>query len=444
MSFTSKRDVYLIVSARGLGFLGDFLAATSLILALQGRGAGGYAVAALLIAAALPAVVLAPVAARVVDRVDSRVVLVVVGLAQALTCVAMSFVEAPWTLVGLAALLSVGLAFSGPTFNALLPEAAGLDGVGRATAVMQTGLSVGALVGPSLAGVLVGFSGVRVPLLLDAACYLLVAAGGLAIGTRRGVRSTSDAPAQIRWRLRGDSLLCTLMVMVALLLLAVNATQVVIVFFIRETLHGSATMYGFTEGAWTAGMLAGGWIASSRPGSERSLSRRLVLLHIATGLVIAVAGRLTSVWWLFPLWALGGSANGMINNAMAVLVARRIPAVARGRFYAVFGGVANGANLIGFGLGGVLLAHVPPATIITGGGLLGLVLVVIVGGRVWQLARTADGPAASSSGPAPSANPGPTTAGSSAPGSAGSAVGSVAVGSGGSDEAVPVGWAAPA
>ena len=78
MSFASPRDVYLAASARGVSQLGDFLAATSLVLALQQRGAGAYAVAAVLAAAMLPTVVLAPLAGRVVDRFDSRVILTVV------------------------------------------------------------------------------------------------------------------------------------------------------------------------------------------------------------------------------------------------------------------------------------------------------------------------------------------------------------------------------
>src|SRR5258706_8408816 len=112
MSFTSPRDVYLAAGARGVSVVRDFLAATALVLALQERGAGGYAVAAVLIAAALPTVVLAPLAGRVVDTVDSRVVLMCVGLAQAGCCAAMAYVESPWLLIALVALLATGLAFT--------------------------------------------------------------------------------------------------------------------------------------------------------------------------------------------------------------------------------------------------------------------------------------------------------------------------------------------
>src|SRR6185369_1739960 len=154
MSFTSPRDVYLSAAARGVSYLGDFLAATALVLALQARGAGAYAVAAVLIAAALPTVLLAPVAGRVVDRFDSRTVLTSVGLAQAACCAAMAYASSVWLLVALAGLLAAGLAFTTPTFSALLPDMAGPEGVGRAMAIGQTAVSAGALAGPALAGLL--------------------------------------------------------------------------------------------------------------------------------------------------------------------------------------------------------------------------------------------------------------------------------------------------
>ena len=75
MSFTSDGswlDVYLATGARAVSSCGDFLAATALVLAVQQRGAGGFAVAAILIAAALPPVLLVRWTGRLADRVDRK------------------------------------------------------------------------------------------------------------------------------------------------------------------------------------------------------------------------------------------------------------------------------------------------------------------------------------------------------------------------------------
>ncbi|HKE67400.1 MAG TPA: hypothetical protein VKB59_22565, partial [Micromonosporaceae bacterium] len=74
-------DVYMSALAKAVSNCGDMLAATALALVLQTRGEGGLAVAGIMLAAALPLVVVGPFAGRLADRVDSRTLLITVGLA---------------------------------------------------------------------------------------------------------------------------------------------------------------------------------------------------------------------------------------------------------------------------------------------------------------------------------------------------------------------------
>ena len=192
MSFTSDEsrwaDVWLAAAARGTTICGDFLAATALALALQGAGASGLAVSGLLLAATLPLVVLAPLAGRLADRIDSRTLLVTIGFGQAAICALLAVVEQPVLVVGLVALLACGLAVTQPCLAALLPAMVRPADLPRASAISQNAVSLGALGGPVLAGLLVGQFGTRVPLLLDAATYLALVVAGLLLRTRRGGR----------------------------------------------------------------------------------------------------------------------------------------------------------------------------------------------------------------------------------------------------------------
>src|SRR4051812_1904758 len=118
MSFTSAAsrwsDVYVVAGCRGISVCGDFLAATTLALVLQRAGHGGLAVSGLLLAAAVPPALLAPLAGRVADRADSRTVLVVAGLIQAAICLALAFATQPAVIIGLVAALACGLAVTQP------------------------------------------------------------------------------------------------------------------------------------------------------------------------------------------------------------------------------------------------------------------------------------------------------------------------------------------
>src|SRR5690349_15366838 len=165
MSFISDGsrwgDVYLAAGARGISVCGDFLAATALALALQQAGAGGLAVSGLLLAAALPLAVLAPVTGRIADRVDSRTLLIVAGLGQAAVCTALAFVTEPMVIIALVGVLACGLAVTQPTLAALLPAMVRREDLARASGINQTADTIGMLIAPALAGVLVGQFGAR-------------------------------------------------------------------------------------------------------------------------------------------------------------------------------------------------------------------------------------------------------------------------------------------
>lgn len=232
----------------------------------------------LLLAATLPLVVLAPLAGRLADRMDSRTLLVTIGFAQAAICALLAVVEQPVLVVGLVTLLACGLAVTQPCLAALLPAMVRPADLPRASAISQTAVSLGALGGPVLAGLLVGQFGTRVPLLLDAATYLALVVAGLLLRTRRGGRrpATSQAAAssqavsggiataggtEIGWRLRRDPLMLVMVVSTAVVIAAIGGINVIEVFFIRETLGGSPTTYGLVSAAWMAGMLPGTWLA---------------------------------------------------------------------------------------------------------------------------------------------------------------------------------------
>ena len=188
--------MYLASGARAVSSCGDFLAATALVLELQQRGAGGFAVAAVLIAAAAPPVLLVRWTGRLADRADSRFLLVATGLAQAAACVALAFVSGPAEIIALVAVLAAGLAVTQPCLSALLPSMVPAESLPRATALSQTAGSLGTMLAPALGGVLMGRFGLRVPLLADAGSYLAIAAAGRLIRTRRGYIPRQPEPGR--------------------------------------------------------------------------------------------------------------------------------------------------------------------------------------------------------------------------------------------------------
>jgi MFS family permease len=408
MSFTSKRwssDVYLATGARAASSCGDLMAATALVLALQQRGQGGFAVAAILIAAAAPPVLLVRWTGRLVDQADSRLLLVATGLAQAAACAALAFATGAAEIIALVAVLACGLAVTGPALAALLPAMAAPGDLPRVTALGQTASSVGIMIAPALGGVLTGQFGLRVPLLADAASYLAIAAAGRLIRTRRGRRGRRPAPAASApaprpadagqadagqapeardgaaadgWRVRGDPLLRPVIVLVGAVLAAVSLVNVAEVFFVRQDLHSTASAYGLLSTAWVGAAMAGGWLLGRRRLTDAGLGRILLGALALACLAVAVMAAVPDVGWLAPVNIIGGLGNGGLNVAAAVLLGRRAPPAARGRAFAVYSAVANGASVAGFLLGGLLLSVVSVRACIAAAGLFGLAITGVL------------------------------------------------------------------
>lgn len=396
MSFTSSftprwSDVYISAACRAIDNGGDMLAAVALALILQQRGFGGIAIAALMLAAAVPPILMAPIAGRIADRLDSRLILTVIGTAQVAACVALAYATSVYVIVGLVALLATGVAVTSPTFSALTPAMVGRDNMAKASGLMQTSGMIGSLLGPVCGGLLVGQFGARVPLLVDAATYLAIPAAGFLIRTRRkgGVATNEEAQPQTvdtGWSIWRDPLIRPFTILLAAVVAALTAVNVVDVFYVRETLHASSSFYGFLSALWMVGMVIGTAIsARMKPDDARSARLMLGLLG-GTGLTVVVIGLVPQAIWMLPLEIIGGITNGGENVVAGALLGRRAPAAGRGHAFSMFSGLMNAAVTVGLAAGGLLLTFAAPRAVVIGAGIAGIAVLIPFAGPVLRAA----------------------------------------------------------
>jgi MFS family permease len=316
----------------------------------------------------------------------------VVGLAQAACCVVMAYAQSTPVLVGMVAVIAAGTSVTQPTFAALMPDMVRRDDLPRATATMQTASSVGMLVGPPVAGLLVGAFGLRLPLLLDGVTFLGITLAGLLIATRRrpsAVVTTGEAAAgeavageavagapATAWSLWRDPLLMPIIVMTGLVIAVVSGINVVDVFFVRETLGASTTMYGVIGATWTGALVIGSWLVARRRTDDAGYAVLMAGSLALTCAAIAIVGLVPNVGWMVPLFVAGGIGNGATNSIIGVLMARRAPSAVRGRAFGYLGAVASAANIAGFVAGGLLVGRFEPAALLVASGALGVLTVV--------------------------------------------------------------------
>jgi len=415
MPFTSavtrSRWSDLAVAAAGqfLAALGTFLVMVTLVLALQQRGASGLEVAALIICEALPMVALGKLIGLAVDRFDSRWILILSGIGQVAACLALSVADDLTSVLIGATALAVASGVAMPARAALVPAMVTRDDLPKASAIGQTASSAGMMLGPALAGFLVGGLGVERTTQLAAALFLGTIVAGLTIRTRRGGRWNEtapvspaapgaitalpdpSAPALAPWSLRQDRLLRSTAWGLAAVLCTISAVNVVLVFFIMRTLGGNEQQYGLVDSMWTVGMLVGAWLFSRlvRPSTtDRTLALGLFVALGIIALSLIGIGTVSSALWIVPFYLIGGTQNGGLNVIAGTLLGRRVPADARGRANTALAMRVQGGALVGYAAGGLLLELASARWIVLGCGVLGLAMVLLAAPVVVRAARS--------------------------------------------------------
>lgn len=399
------RDLVICLAALTVSALGSALTDTALLLHQQDTATARWAVAPLLAASALPLVVLAPVAGWLADRYDSRVVLVIASLWQAACCAGLATVPAQPIVLALVALLFSGVAVVGATVGALVPRLVEPERFNAANSLRQGSAYVAMLFGPAIAGLLYGLSGLSLPLALDAASFVVVAAGALAIATRRDPQlHIGEAPNRLSAGLvsiRADRVLAALLVLLVSVVAVGEVSNVVEVFLVRQTLSGSVTAFGLLTATWAAGMV-GGSVVAGRIGDAGGWVRAIVGGCLVLAVTMLGYSAVPSVGWLFGLSAIGGLANGLLNGCVGTLTVVRTPDSLRGRVGAAMAGATRAASIGALLIGGGLAAALAPRAVYVCVGVATLVVTAACAPALRRAGRSA---------PVPAARPAPSDAG---------------------------------
>lgn len=385
-----QRDVRLIVGAVGVSSIGDFLLWVPLTLYLQRTNGSAIVVAGLFLALWSPAVLLAPFAGWLVDRLEARAVLIVASLGQAAIAASLAFVlDSTTAILVLAVLLGIGFSVAQPAEFSLVPVIGATARLTELNGLVETARYTGATAGPLLGGLLAGLGGTRAAMFVNAASFLVVALAGLVLeARRRAERAELGQPDRLRdgvvvlFRERALALVLSV-VLVSLLFMSASISAEV--FFVKRNLHVSDFGYGFIFACWTVGMTIGSLV----------IARRVRPAALATGALVAVGVQgaglgLPTAWLVIPfgcaMWFVGGLGHGTKNVLARTLIQEQVPSRLHGRAFAAYNGLRNGAELIALAAGGLLVAAIGARTTLALAGSIPLV-AALVGLGIYRAAK---------------------------------------------------------
>ncbi len=362
-----------------------------LVLTIPGNGGAALGITTGL--QFLPILLLSPYAGVIADRFPKRRVLQLTQGTMALASLLLGVIAAlgvaqTWHVYVIAFAFGIGAAFDGPVRQAFVSEMVGPDDVTNAVGLNSAAFNTARIVGPALAGVLIGLFGGGMEatgwvILINAASYLAVIWQLEQMDTRM---LHSPAPAGRRpgmlleglRYLRGQPKMLMILVLVFFAGTFGMNFQMTSALMATEVFDKGASGFGLLGSALAFGSLTGALLAARRP---KVRVRLLFAAAIGFGVAEIVAGSLPS-YFAFALFCplIGFATITLLNSANATLQIETDPEL-KGRVMAIYmtivmGGTPIGAPVIGW-IGETYGAR---WTLIVGGVLVlvGVVLALLV------------------------------------------------------------------
>jgi len=332
------------------------------------------------------------------DRTDKRRFIIFMQVAFMLEAFTVSIlvwtgVVQVWQVLLLATLLGIASGFDIPMRQSFVIEMVGKEDLMNAIALNSSLFNGARVIGPALAGLLIGALGIAWCYFLNGLSYIAVIAGLLLMRLPPLTRppkttSTSGGFSEVLAFLRNDRRLRVLMILTAVLSVFGFPYISMMPVFARDVLHRGAAGYGALTSSIGIGAVIGALgiaLASSR---IRKRGRLMLVGGTALGILLIVFSASRSLGLSMALLAFAGCAM-IVNNSIAnTLIQTSAPDHLRGRIMGFYSFVFVGMAPFGAFLFGLAAEHIgAPTTIAIGGAVVAV--AVTIGGIVEPSIRAA-------------------------------------------------------
>lgn len=368
-----------------LSGLGGQLALVAVLYQVWTLTHSTVAVGAVGLAQAVPMVIFGLVGGSLADAVDRRKLVLVtttgqVAAAGLLTAQAFAGADSLALLLGLVAVHATCGGLGAPARRTFAPRLLPDNLVSAGLALNHLSFQASMLIGPAIAGVVIGAWGVGACYLLDSATFLAALYGVLRLPSLRPL-GTPDRPGPraiwASWRFIGSrpvlrgafvtDLLATVLAMPVALFPAVNA----------ERYGGNPETLGLFLSAVAVGGILAGAMSGLATRSPRP-ARAMLIAATLWGVGIAGFGLAQQLWLALGCLAIAGAADTISVISRGSIVALATPDARRGRVSAVEHIIGVAGPDVGNFRGGVVAGATSASFALVSGGLLCVVGVAAV------------------------------------------------------------------
>jgi MFS family permease len=322
-----------------------------LVLKLTGSGTALGFVVALQI---LPVLLLGPFGGVVADRMPKRRLLLITQVSFGLLALLLGVLTATdvvtlWMVYVVAFSFGCVTALDNPTRQTFVLEMVGREHLANAVTLNTVNINMARVIGPALAGLIIGIIGIAPCFFLNAASYVAVIVALLMMNVRelRALPAQPRTKGQLREGLRyvwSEPRLRTPLVMMAVVGTLAYEFQVILPLVAKYTFGGDAATYGIMTGAMGVGAVIGGLFTASR---QRTGDGPLIKATLVFGaLIIAAATMPTLPLMILLLVGVGAGSVTFLARANSTMQLRTNP-VFQGRVMALWAVAFLGTTPIG-------------------------------------------------------------------------------------------------
>jgi len=323
----------------------------------------------------------------IADRVDKRRFIILMQLAFMIEAFTVSILLwtnaiAVWQVLVLATTLGIASAFDIPMRQAFVVEMVGKDDLMNAIALNSSLFNAARVIGPAIAGLLIGTVGIAWCYFVNGLSYIAVIAGLLMMRLPYDPRPPKTTSAWTGFRevlayLRNDRRLRVLMILTAILSVFGFPYIAMMPVFARDVLNRGATGYGALTSSIGIGAVIGALGIALASARIRARGRLMLIGGTAFGILLILFSASRVLALSMVLLGLAGCAMIVNNSLTNTLIQTTAPDHLRGRVMGFYSFVFVGMAPFGAFLFGVVAERVGvPATIATGGVIVTITVAI--------------------------------------------------------------------
>ncbi|MFH0802510.1 MAG: MFS transporter [bacterium] len=382
-----ERNFFLFWSGQGFSEVGTWINFVGLNAYLYHVHNSGRLLALFLIFRLLPSILFGTIGGVLADRYDRRKIMILCDLIRCVLVLFFLFAHDLVTFFVLGFLLSSLDKIFGAALGAYLPNLVEKNRLMEANALRRMTSSVVTVIGPALAGLLIGLSGYNVVFLVDSGSFLVSVLTLLFLRPASTQAPPAGKSPGILKDLKGaylfmagKSALIILSLVRMVDALGSGAYNTILPVFAKAFSFSMGSFYGFLIAAWGLGCFAGSLMAGRIKADE--IRRRRIFFSAVSLMAIGMLGCFNSPGWLGALLyiGLGGIGDGISSVIFLSVIMEESPEEMRGKIFGTMNAFLHLAVGLGMLLSSFVIGSVPVGRIAAAGSLF-----IIVGGlAAWQ------------------------------------------------------------